>query len=372
MDIVMTKLIYCGAGNKRFAKIAIECGLEYGARLPNKIYHAPYFADQDWQNPNRQRYMAAVRQYRPALATVLDLEDETQLTEVMSWAEEVAAYVTEAVIIIPKIPVIDKLPHTIQGRQVRLGYPVPIKTESKFAGRPLPIWAYGRRPVHLLGGSPQAQLTLAHSLNVQSIDNNYIMNRAIKGMFFSGGSARYAKNRYFPLGNESVFGDVLIDMPYFMFRLSCINLVAAWSGCKATIRYGVEADIPHIKRLSKQYRSELGWVRTTSLNRGINQRTLYVAEYGRRIVGFCLWHKRRDNISTVYDIAVDRAYTRAGIGRALINAIPGAVRVKCIVHNKANAFYERIGFVMEGQDSGRRNPLNVWIRPKVQNHANET
>jgi hypothetical protein len=48
-------IIYCAAGNKRYADIAIKHGMRYGAQLPNTVYHAPHFADQDWKQPGRKR-----------------------------------------------------------------------------------------------------------------------------------------------------------------------------------------------------------------------------------------------------------------------------------------------------------------------------
>lgn len=88
-------LIYCADGNRRFAEIAIRNGYMYGAQLPNTVYFDPYFVDQDWRKPNRIRYMIALAQHRPALATVLDWEREDQLPEVLDWAEEASQYVTD-------------------------------------------------------------------------------------------------------------------------------------------------------------------------------------------------------------------------------------------------------------------------------------
>ena len=81
----MPELIYCAGGNKRMAQIAIDAGFEYGARLPARGLHHPIrFADQDWKNPDRVRYMAELEKHKPAMATVLDWEQEGQLGEVLS------------------------------------------------------------------------------------------------------------------------------------------------------------------------------------------------------------------------------------------------------------------------------------------------
>jgi hypothetical protein len=107
-------LIYCAAGNSRFAEIAISHGYLYGACLPNTVYFPPAFADQDWRAFNRATteqkrmelraaYFTTLDRFRPRLATVLDWEREEQLPEVLSWADEASQLVTEAVIIIPKV-----------------------------------------------------------------------------------------------------------------------------------------------------------------------------------------------------------------------------------------------------------------------------
>lgn len=221
-------LIYCAGGNARFAQIAIDAGFEYGARLPPRGLHHPiYFADQDWKNPNRQRYMNALAEHRPTLATVLDWEQEEQRTEVLDWAEEAAQYV-ERVLIIPKVlGRIDTLPHRIGGAQIVLGYSVP----TSYGGTFVPVWEFAGWDVHLLGGSPHRQMELCYYLNVVSVDGNFHLGMATRHcQFWMPGTARYAKNRYWPTlreanGGENWPGD---DAPYEAFRRSCTNIVRAW------------------------------------------------------------------------------------------------------------------------------------------------
>lgn len=354
-------LIFCADGNPRFASIAVEQGFLYGAQLPNTVYTKTcFFVDQDWKSPNREKYMAALREHRPALATVLDLEREAQLDEVLSWADEAAAYVTEAVIIIPKVMgIIPRLPSTIRGKQVRLGYSVP----TSFAGTELPTWEFGRRPVHLLGGSPNKQLELTHYLNVQSADGNYSTLMATKyGQFYACNGMARVKDRYWPRLSEVHRIDT--DIPYHAFRLSCINILAAWNGCRGYIRYGAETDITAIKRVANQYKNELGFVNSAALKESARRYMLYVAEYKGEVVGFVNFYRRKDGWQTVYEIAVDRRYHRLGIGRALLNAVPKPVRLKCTVDNRrANDFYGQQGMVLRRVEQGRKRLLNVWEHP---------
>lgn len=215
----MIELIYCANGNPRFAEIAISHGFKYGAQLPGKTYYPIYFADQDWKKPDRERYMKEVQKHSPAIATVLDLEEDSQLDDVLSWAEEISSHVTEAIIIIPKsFGIINMLPSRIGGKDIRLGYSVP----TKYGGTEVPLWEFGEWPVHLLGGSPQRQMELSHYLNVVSIDGNYAQMMAVRfcEVWVDGKWMEY----------EDVSGDRMeSDVPYASFDMSCENIMNAWT-----------------------------------------------------------------------------------------------------------------------------------------------
>lgn len=331
--------------------------MKYGAQLPNTIYEAPYFVDQNWRNPVRDAYMQALKTHKPAIATVLDLERESQFDEVIAWAAEAAQHVGETVIIIPKVMgIVPRIPETISGKQVRLGYSVP----TSFAGTELPLWEFGRRPVHLLGGSPSKQLEIASYLNVESADGNYSQLMATRyGQFYACNGMANAKDRYWPRMAE--IQAVSNDLPYHAFRLSCINIQAAWAGCRAYIRYGIEADIPAIKRIANQYKNELGFVNSAALKTSMARHEVFIAEYMGEIIGFVNWHKRRDGWATIYEVAIHKAFIGRKVGRALMTAIPRPRQLKCITDNPANEFYEHIGMVNRDTVQGRNRLLNVWI-----------
>lgn len=205
------ELIYCAAGNARFAQIAIDAGFLYGAQLPGTIYHPIWFADQNWKKPDRTKYMAALAEHRPHMASVLDLERAEQLDEVLSWAEEAAQWV-DVVMVIPKaFGIIPFLPRRIGGADVRLGYSIP----TKHGGTQVPAWEFDGWPVHLLGGSPHVQMRLRHYLKVASADGNMINRVAMS----------YGK---FWLDGDWINIGTVTDMPYEAFRRSCDNIIAAW------------------------------------------------------------------------------------------------------------------------------------------------
>lgn len=230
--MALPDLIYCASGNKEFAQIAIDAGFKYGAQLPPRgIHFWPYFADQDWKNPDRARYMAELDKHRPCIASVLDWEKADQLKEVLSWAEDAAQFV-EIIMLIPKvIGGIERLPRSIGGKPIRLGYSVP----TKFSGTPVPIWEFYGWPVHLLGGSPKAQFKLAHYLDVKSADGNMSQLMATKHCaYFSLGRVPGARNHPWPTLKESNGGVPWGDggekagAPYEAFRRSCENIMKMW------------------------------------------------------------------------------------------------------------------------------------------------
>lgn len=207
--------------------------------MPGTVYYPPYFVDQDWKKPDRARYMAAIQKHRPTMATVLDWERDEQFDEVIEWAEEAAPYVKQVVIIPKVMGQIGRVPERIGGADVVLGYSVP----TRYGGTELPPWEFGRRPVHLLGGSPHRQIHLAHYMNVVSADGNYTAKMANAGQFWVNGTAHYAINRHFPTlpeadGAKWGNGSDTADAPYEAFRRSCANVVAAWQ----------ELDREHLRR----------------------------------------------------------------------------------------------------------------------------
>lgn len=209
------ELIYCASGNPRFAEIAIRTGFTYGAQMPGSVYFKPDFVDQDWKKPNRAIYMQVLAQWKPRMATVLDWEREEQLDEVLSWAEEAAQYVTETVILIPKVHSgIARLPRMIGGKEVRLGYSVP----TKYGATQVMAWEFSGWPVHLLGGAPHIQHQIGAYISRESLDCSYIRLIADYGQWFIGKKLRTVKKLSYYIKDGS----------YLAFFASCHNMNVLW------------------------------------------------------------------------------------------------------------------------------------------------
>ncbi len=381
------KLIFSSGGTPRFAEIALRHGWIPGARLPCTVYERPFFVDNEYRHFKRDPYVAAVQEQKPMIATLRDLESWDQLDEVIRLGDDIAPYVQQALIIIPKVSgIIKYLPREIGGVPVLLAYSVET-SNGKTSVSPQEFDGWG---VHLLGGSPQKQMALAQgwmprgkrralfdmpdcNMNVVSVDTNYHQERANEhAAFWVNGTATGCKNRYFPTLTETG-NPTRDDAPYIAFEKSSTNIMQAWRNLGyrvndpldlkgINVRVATEADIPHIIKIARQWPQELGYVMIPALRESIARGNLLVAESLRQIVGFCNYRARRDNTQTVYEIAVHRNWQGKGIGAGLLAAVPGPIRLKCTTDNTANRFYETQGFTHQGIDSGKKRPLNIWHR----------
>jgi ribosomal protein S18 acetylase RimI-like enzyme len=97
---------------------------------------------------------------------------------------------------------------------------------------------------------------------------------------------------------------------------------------------------------------------------------MLVAEITDCIVGFVHCRHRRDFQTTLYEICVDQAHRRQGIGKALIQRLQEesicqgktVICLKAPVGIAANDFYESLGFARRSVLPGKRRDLQVWTR----------
>lgn len=235
--MAIPQLIYCAAGNRRFAQIAIDAGFLYGAQFPATVYFPPYFADQDFKRPRYIGYIQALRKHRPYMASVLDIDEWRRLDEVLMRAEEVSRF-CQIVMLIPKVPgIIRELPREINGKPIRLGYSVP----TRFGRTDVEMGEFDGWDVHLLGGSPPKQFELAGKMNVISCDGNYAQLMSRYNKFFYPSLFKAAKNSLWPTllefdGKKWGDGSNTADAPYEAFRRSCQNIMRMWHEAQKTNR----------------------------------------------------------------------------------------------------------------------------------------
>lgn len=173
--------------------------------------------------------MAALAEHRPRMASVLDWERDEQLPEILAWAEEAAQFV-DVVMLIPKVHGgIARLPRRIGGAEVRLGYSVP----TKHGGTEVTAFEFIGWPVHLLGGSPGAQMRLASTaLDVFSVDGNMMQKLASsRCLFWRPGKRPYANGWISTMeADGEKWNGGGSNANYEAFRRSCNNIMSAWRG----------------------------------------------------------------------------------------------------------------------------------------------
>jgi hypothetical protein len=200
-------------------RIAASLGWWSGARSDAKIYpeHRPlYLLDIHWTRYDWPTYLAVVRAERPALAAVPDILTRDGLARALSHAAELAPY-CGALLLIPKAHVIDRIPSTIAGKSVVIGYSVP----TRYGASPLPLWEYAGRPVHLLGGTPLRQLGVARYLQVISADGNVAQRIAHLGGVVTERGGRAMLRSFHP----AIEGAAI---PPAALAQSLVNIAAMW------------------------------------------------------------------------------------------------------------------------------------------------
>ena len=133
------------------------------------------------------------------------------------------------------------------------------------------------------------------------------------------------------------------------------------------------SDVDDVKRIADQHRVELGFHAHQAYMDSFSKRELLIAKIDNQIVGFTRYHHRRDNRTTLYEIAITPDARRKGIGHRLIDALIAdcqrvssrCLRLSCPVELPANRFYEAVGFVRSKRRSrrGRSRPLYEWELP---------
>lgn len=133
------------------------------------------------------------------------------------------------------------------------------------------------------------------------------------------------------------------------------------------------SDIDHVKNIAEQCRVELGFHSRQAYVESFNKGEILIAKRDKQIIGFTRYHHRRDNRTTLYEIAVIPEARGNGIGHQLIKALIAdcqrvssrCLRLSCPVELTANRFYEAVGFIRPKRRSrrGRSRPLYEWEFP---------
>lgn len=117
-------------------------------------------------------------------------------------------------------------------------------------------------------------------------------------------------------------------------------------------RQATSDDLPWIKTMADRHKPEIGFVVRGALAAAIARGELLVVEGA----GFCHYHRRRDQWTTIYEIVSEQP----GTGRLLLDAVARPLRLKCPVTLPANGFYAHLGGTRVRTEPGKSRALNVW------------
>jgi hypothetical protein len=184
----MLKIFINAGGSSQYDQIAKQYGWKLGINSGGKAREnikKLFMIDNNWSQYNHEQHLACVRRHCPHLATVRDIEYQSNQEKILEQAYEISQY-CDRVVVIPKtkilVPELLKLPNMVLGLPLGRG-------ENTYS------WHYAltqEKDVHLLGGSPMAWVRAIQQLNekVYSYDGNYLSKIAKFGKVYSNWRSR--------------------------------------------------------------------------------------------------------------------------------------------------------------------------------------
>lgn len=170
--------------SKKTLDIAIKHGWHVGARYTNlrdiKSFNNITFIDIDWKNYDFEKHLEVVKKIKPYMTVARDIVSIDDFNLVMKEANILSRYCNEVIIVPKAIELLDNI--EIIPKKYILGYSVP----SKYGKTEIPPEKFLNYRVHLLGGRPDVQRSLANKMNVVSFDCNRFTLDAKFGDYFVG------------------------------------------------------------------------------------------------------------------------------------------------------------------------------------------
>jgi hypothetical protein len=171
--------------SRRVLKLAAKFGWKPGARYTNlrdvRDFRQLGLLDINWRRYSFLHHCQAAELSRPQLTVARDIVRASQLSQVLREADALMKW-CQRVVVVPKTRTLAKdLARRIPNHFI-LGFSVP----TLYGATSIAPDHFEDRPVHLLGGRPDIQLSLAKMLNVVSLDCNRFTLDAAYGDYFDG------------------------------------------------------------------------------------------------------------------------------------------------------------------------------------------
>jgi len=198
-------LIFCFNNSPALTTLALNYGFLYGHRtsqapLPSPPFPPPAFLDLDHRTPDKHfpRHLALAAQHQPKYAIAGDATTPDELNKALQRAEQLALVAPHTyIIIVPKT--VDLINNTPTEFPYMTGYSLP----TEFGATLAPPAAYGAavqppRKIHILGGSPKAQIQAALLIdptldNIASVDTNAHVKAAQVGTYWDAFSNKWKR-----------------------------------------------------------------------------------------------------------------------------------------------------------------------------------
>jgi len=178
------------AHSQKVLELAIRHGWRPGARytnlrdIKNISFRGVGFLDIDWKNYSFEKHLRAAEIAMPFITVAEDVINREDPQRILRQADLLKKYANNVIIVPKDIRLSDEINTEIPDHFI-LGYSVP----TRYGGTRIDPRRF-ERPVHLLGGRPDAQRKLADLMPVCSIDCNRFTIDAKFGDYFDGQTFR--------------------------------------------------------------------------------------------------------------------------------------------------------------------------------------
>ncbi|OQA17397.1 MAG: GTP cyclohydrolase FolE2 [bacterium ADurb.Bin363] len=137
---------------------------------------------------------------------------------------------------------------------------------------------------------------------------------------------------------------------------------------KVVVKYATSEHLDQIKVIADKNRDSLGFIIRSAVVKAIDNKEVFVALYNDNVVGFLIFHLRKDQQATLYDICISKNFRGRSVGKKLAKRLIVEakkhnklyIQLKCPENLPSNEFYKALNFELVGKETGKKRNLNIW------------
>ncbi|HPZ07069.1 MAG TPA: GNAT family N-acetyltransferase [Candidatus Eremiobacteraeota bacterium] len=134
------------------------------------------------------------------------------------------------------------------------------------------------------------------------------------------------------------------------------------------VKYATSEHLDQIKVIADKNRDSLGFIIRSAVVKAIDNKEVFVALYNDNVVGFLIFHLRKDQQATLYDICISKNFRGRSVGKKLAKRLIVEakkhnklyIQLKCPENLPSNEFYKALNFELVGKETGKKRNLNIW------------